>query len=101
MFQEWQSIGEFRNHGDIDALRRQHQAANGWVARHFGCALVATAVLIMLERQYAFNELLGVLGVYIVISLICAVIESLLAQRIAWFAESCLKSVKMKISEDE
>lgn len=78
--------------GEIEELQALLAEQNNWVKRHFGCGAAAMAMIWMVKTSQHDLEVPAsmamALGAYAVISMIFAVLESLVAQKIATFLQT-------------
>lgn len=96
---DFEIFAEEGNHENLQVLLKQ---INRWVMRHLACALIA--VLLVAVLMYAPAELeqpgqLAIItGIYAIISLILAFVESLLAQKISHLTASPIETEKNNIA---
>ncbi|BCG46775.1 hypothetical protein GEOBRER4_n1585 [Citrifermentans bremense] len=86
--------------GEIEQLQALLEEQNGWVRRHFGCGAAAVAMIWMVKSSQQDLEIPAsmavALGAYAVISMAFAVLESLVAQKIATFLQTVPVPVKVR-----
>jgi hypothetical protein len=86
--------------GEIEQLQALLDEQNGWVRRHFGCGAAAMAMIWMVKSSQHDLEIPAsmaiALGAYAVISMAFAVLESLVAQKIATFLQTVPVPVKVR-----
>ncbi|GAW66776.1 hypothetical protein GPEL0_01f2275 [Geoanaerobacter pelophilus] len=86
--------------GEIEQLQALLDEQNGWVRRHFGCGAAAVAMIWMVKSSQQDLEIPAsmavALGAYAVISMSFAVLESLVAQKIAAFLQTVPVPVKVR-----
>ena len=98
----WMDFEIFADEGDHENLQVLLKQINWWVMRHLACALIA--VLFVAVLMYAPSlleqpeQLATITGIYAIISLILAFVESLLAQEISHLTASPIAIRKNKIA---
>lgn len=86
IYSDWLKFREYLREGEQERLLMLQGAENGWVQRHFMCALAAIAMVAVIEKcthTLRFEQLAGVTATYAIISLAFAFVESLFAQKLA------------------
>ncbi len=83
---DWMKLQELRGEMGWDGLQALYAAKKEWINRHFVCAFAALLIVVFIKCEPGlkrFDPLAGVTGVYVVMSLAFAFVESLFAQMIA------------------
>jgi hypothetical protein len=99
---DWLRFKEYAQEGDRENLLMLQRQENGWVIRHFVCALFAVALVVTMKTCPNLGQpehLAAVTALYAVISLCFALVESVLSQRIYQYALACMEPVKQRIDE--
>jgi len=82
----WQQFRELAENEDKEGLLALLHQENGWVLRHFVCAMFGTALVALMLTMPSLNPpeyLAAVITGYVLVSFAFALIESLLALKIA------------------
>jgi hypothetical protein len=82
----WMQFKELAAEDNREELLTLLQQENGWVVRHFACALLGIGLVAMMKTMPTPDlpeNLAAVTAVYVVMSFAFALAESLLAQKIA------------------
>ncbi|HBA88839.1 MAG TPA: hypothetical protein DCZ75_12910 [Geobacter sp.] len=105
IYMSWMLAEERCIEGEIEPLLELLAEQNSWVLRQFGCGAIAFALIWMVRTSQHDLEIPAAmeaaLAIYTAISMVFAVLESLIAQRISDFI-SCVpgSAVTVKIRED-
>lgn len=96
----WQQFSELAAVEDRDGLLELLRQENEWIVRHFVCAAAGTALVALLETMPGLNPpeyLTEMIGGYVLLSFALALLESLLAQKIAQLTQA----VPVRVRSDE
>ena len=99
LYLSWLKAERLIQEGEVATLRELLCEQNGWVKRHFACGVTGLAlVCLMMRHQPAQSPtaLTDSVALYVTISLILAIVESLLAQKIADRLALSLAAVRMR-----
>lgn len=81
----WMTAEQYRVEGEIESLKHLLAEQNRWIGRQFFCGATALAMLLMVKTSQHDLEIpvsmAAALAAYAVISMIFAVLESLVAQK--------------------
>lgn len=102
IYLSWLLAEEHCLEGEIEALQALLTEQNCWVKRHFGCGATAVAMIWMVKSSQHDLEvpatMAAAIGAYAVISMVFAVLESLVAQKIANFLQTA--PVPVEVGEE-
>lgn len=96
----WQQFSELAAAEDRDGLLELLRQENEWMMRHFVCAAAGTGLVALLETMPGLNPpeyLTEMIGGYVLLSFALALLESLLAQKIAQLTQA----VPVRVRSDE
>lgn len=97
----WMEYELLEKEGDQENLQLLLKQVNWWAMRHLGCALLAVllvSVLVYAPSQLEQpGQLATITGIYAIISIIFAFVESLLAQEIYHLTARPVEPVKIKL----
>lgn len=96
----WQQFSELAAAEDRGGLLELLRQENEWIVRHFVCAAAGTALVALLETLPCLNPpeyLTEMIGGYVLLSFALALLESLLAQKIAQLTQA----VPVRVRSDE
>lgn len=94
----WMQFKELAAEDDREGLLALLQQENGWVVRHFACALFGVGLVAMMKTMPTPDlpeSLAAVTAAYVVMSFAFALAESLLAQKIAPLVTGATTPVKV------
>ncbi|OHB26002.1 MAG: hypothetical protein A2X79_02550 [Desulfuromonadaceae bacterium GWB2_53_15] len=98
----WMDFEIFVQEGNRENLHLLLKQINSWVMRHLACALIAVLLVAVLKYAPTLLEqpeqLATITGIYAIISIIFAFIESLLAQEIYNLTANRTETEKSKIT---
>jgi len=86
IYLDWLHFRAYLQEGELEKLLELQGQENGWVIRHFSCALIGVALVIFVRLYPGLNppeHLDSVTASYSVVSFVLALVESLFAQKIA------------------
>ena len=100
IYMSWIMAEELCVEGELETLRELLAEQNRWVMRQFGCGAMAIAMIWMVKTSPHDLEIpasmAAALASYAAISMIFAVLESLVAQKIAAVIEGVPVAVKIR-----
>ncbi|WP_224982751.1 hypothetical protein [Geomonas agri] len=103
IYMSWIVAERYFLEGEIEQLMQLLIEQNNWVWRQFGCGAVAVAMIWMVRNsQHDLSipaSMEATLAVYATISLVFAILESLVAQRVSGFL--ALVPAPVKIADED
>lgn len=104
IYLSWLMAEVYRVEGEVEALQDLLLEQNRWMGRQFFCGGTAFALIWMVKTSAHDLEIPGsmaaTLAAYAVISLLFAVFESLVAQKVASSLQHVPVAVRVKVSEE-
>jgi len=100
IYMSWMMAEERCVEGELEPLMELLAEQNSWVKRQFGCGAMAFAMIWMVKTSQHDLEIpasmAAALASYAAISLVLAVLESLIAQKISGFIEGVPAAAKIR-----
>jgi len=100
IYMSWMLAEEQCIEGELEPLMELLAEQNNWVKRQFGCGALAFAMIWMVKNSQHDLEIpasmAAALAAYAAISMILAILESLVAQKISAFIEGVPVAVKIR-----
>lgn len=100
IYMSWIIVEECRLEGETGVLPEVLDELNSWVWRHFGCGSIAIAMIWMVNHSKHDlkipHSMEAALACYAVVSMLFAVAESLIAQKVSGFIEMAPVAVKVR-----
>ena len=105
IYLSWLMAEAYRIEGEVEALQDLLAEQNRWVARQFFCGTAAFALIWMVKTSRHDlgipDSMAATLAAYAVISMVFAVCESLVAQKVSSSLLSVPVAVRVKVSEEK
>lgn len=102
IYSNWLQFKEYMEQGDRDKLVELQTLHNQWVIRHFGMGLLALGFVTAMKHLPGLemhSQAAAATAAYSAISLTLALVESILAQKIAAYAAAVPQSAKERRRE--